>query len=677
MDKALVDLIKISNVTGKDPALVQGGGGNTSVKTADGKYMYIKASGTALKDMNQKQGWRRLRLDSVLSIVEDKSLARFDAAVREPEVVNRLLLACDDGIETGARPSVEAHLHAFLDKCVIHLHPIVVAAYVNARNGKAELENLFKKSEIRNPKSEISLPLLWVPYADPGFMLAKKIARLSGDYEVQFGRKPAILFLEKHGLLVTAQTADCALRLVRRVISLCSSKLKKSEIRNPKSEISTPNRQDITTAKLTIRKGVFDATGRYLPVTYFGKAGAVAAFMARKGADKLLATPALNPDELVYANGSAVWLEKCDAEMVARKIRLQVGKGQKPPVAFVVKGLGLFVAADKKTAPVIAEITTGSLIIRMNAAKFGGILALTNRQQNFINNWESEAFRKQLASASVKGELENRIAVVTGAGSGLGRSIAIGLAKAGVMVALVDIDKKAVEETAGKIRNPKSEIRNLPDGSQDFQTMVVTCDVTNETEARKAFEEVLENWGGLDILVNAAGVAPAYALVDMPADKWRFALEVNLTGYFLMAKYAAKIMIRQGIGGSIINLSSKSGLDASKNNTAYNATKAGEIHIARGWALELGEYGIRVNAVAPGNVFEGSKIWNPQYIKTCAKKYGIKPEEVIPYYVSKTALKREIIGQDVADAVVFLCSDRARTVTGQTLVPDSGQVMVR
>ena len=144
-----------------------------------------------------------------------------------------------------------------------------------------------------------------------------------------------------------------------------------------------------------------------------------------------------------------------------------------------------------------------------------------------------------------------------------------------------------------------------------------------------------------------------------------------------MAKAAARIMIKQGIGGNIINLSSKSGLGASKNNTAYNATKAGEIHMARGWALELGQYGIRVNSVCPGNVFEGSKIWNPEYMKICATKYGIKPEEVIPYYVNQTALKREITGQDVADLVVFLCSDKARTITGQTMVADSGQVMVR
>jgi NAD(P)-dependent dehydrogenase (short-subunit alcohol dehydrogenase family)/rhamnose utilization protein RhaD (predicted bifunctional aldolase and dehydrogenase) len=664
MDKALADLIRISNVTGKDPTLVQGGGGNTSVKTADGKYMHIKASGTALKNMNEKQGWRRLRLAPVLSIIADKSLARLDARTREPEVVNRLLLACDDNITTGARPSVESHLHAFLDRCVIHLHPLVVAAYVNARNGRAELEELFEK------ESAAGGPPLWVPYADPGFMLAKKIARLAGDYRRQFGKRPAILFLEKHGVFVTAQTAEAALRLVRKVIKRCSSKLRNFRLQISDFKISVSNRQNITAAKLAIRKAVFDAAGQYLPVTYFGRSEAAAALMARRDAGRLLGTAALNPDELVYANGSAMWVDKCDANIIAAKLKKLISKGQKPSAAFVVKGMGLFVAADKKTAPIVAEITTGSLAVRMNAVKFGGIMALTKREQEFINNWESEAFRKQLAAASVKGEVQGRIAVVTGAGSGLGRSIAVGLAKAGAMVALADVDEEAAEETAGIIRKE-------PAVAGQSQTMVIRCDVTNEADVGRAFEAVLENWGGLDIAVNVAGVAPAYALIDMPADKWRFALEVNLTGYFLMAREAARIMLRQGMGGNIINLSSKSGLEASKNNTAYNATKAGEIHMARGWALELGEYGIRVNSVAPGNVFEGSKIWNPRYINICAKKYGIKPEEVIAFYTGRTALKREIKGQDVADAVVFLCSDRARTVTGQTLVPDSGQVMVR
>lgn len=264
-------------------------------------------------------------------------------------------------------------------------------------------------------------------------------------------------------------------------------------------------------------------------------------------------------------------------------------------------------------------------------------------------------------------ELKGKTAVVTGAGSGLGKSIAIGIARAGGNVVIADINKQEAEQACEQI---KSEIPGVT-------AMAVLCDVTKEVDVEKAFVSIKENFDSLDILVNAAGVAPAGALVDMPVDKWRFALEVNLTGYFLMAKHAAKLMIAQGTGGSIVNLSSKSGLDASKNNTPYNATKAGELHMARGWAMELGQHGIRVNSVCPGNVFEGSKIWNPEYIEICAKKYNIKPEEVIPHYVSKTILGKEIKGQDIADAVVFLASERSRMITGQTLVVDAGQVMVR
>jgi NAD(P)-dependent dehydrogenase (short-subunit alcohol dehydrogenase family) len=207
--------------------------------------------------------------------------------------------------------------------------------------------------------------------------------------------------------------------------------------------------------------------------------------------------------------------------------------------------------------------------------------------------------------------------------------------------------------------------------------MPVHMNVTDELAVARAFDQVVEHWGGVDIVVCAAGIAPPYPLVDMPVDKWRLALEINLTGYLLVAREGARLMQAQGHGGAMVMISSKSGLEASKANSAYNATKAGELHMMRGWALELGEDGIRVNGVAPGNVFEGSKIWNPEYIKVCAAKKGIQPDEVIPYYVNMTALKREIKRDDIANAVVFLCSDEARCVTGQTLVVDGGQVMAR
>jgi NAD(P)-dependent dehydrogenase (short-subunit alcohol dehydrogenase family) len=438
-------------------------------------------------------------------------------------------------------------------------------------------------------------------------------------------------------------------------------------LKHPKAgRIRSINQEEINGVTLCIRKAFHEATGRYVRMSYFCD-DAISAFCRRADARKLLSAGVLTPDELVYANGAAMWIDKCDSKRIAKRLCSQINKGAKHSVAFLVRNLGLFVAGGEKIAVTVRDIVLYSIIIRINAQGMGGIRSLSKREQDFINQWESEAFRMSLTVGSGQAELAGRIAVVTGAGSGLGRSLAMGLARAGAMVAVLDIDSKAAGQTKALFEKE----------NKDAQVLDVKCDITKQNAVTNAFSTVLEHWGGLDILVNAAGLAPAYSLVDMPVDKWRMALEVNLTGYFLAAQEVARIMIRQGMGGNIINLSSKSGLEASVDNTAYNATKAGEIHMARGWALELGKHRIRVNSVAPGNVFEGSKIWNRQYIKTAAKKYGIKPQEVIPYYVNKTALKIEIKGQDVADAVVFLCSDSARNITGQTLVVDSGQVMVR
>jgi rhamnose utilization protein RhaD (predicted bifunctional aldolase and dehydrogenase) len=395
INKALADLIKISNITGKDSTLIQGGGGNTSVKTADGRYMYIKASGTDLKDMNTHAGWRKLRLDSVLAIIKDKSIAKLDVYRRETKVVNRLLLACDDKLTGDARPSIEAHLHAMLGKCVIHLHPVAVLSFACAKNGKAELEKLFKKIENRKLKIKNSLPPLWVPYAHPGFALAKKIAKLNADYQNRFGRKPAVLFLQKHGLLISADGPNAALRLLRSVINRCAGKLK-----CPKADKAKPlNQEIIADVKLCIRRAFYEATGRYAVISYFYD-DEIAAFWRQKNAQKLLSPPALTPDELLYANGPAMWVQDCVPKKIARRLTSQIRKGKKPPVAFLVKGAGLFVAAADKIAPAVRDIVKNSFVIRTNASRLGGILTLNYAEQDFINRWEADAFRKKLANGA-------------------------------------------------------------------------------------------------------------------------------------------------------------------------------------------------------------------------------------------------------------------------------------
>ncbi len=405
MDKTLSQLIRISNIVGKDPSLIQGGGGNTSVKTKDGKYMYIKASGTALRDMNEQNGWRRLRLDSVLSIIKDKSIAQLDTYTREAEVVNRLLLACDDEVTSSARPSVETHLHAFLDKCVLHLHPAAVLAYACAKNGQTELEKLFKNEKLQP---------LWVPYTDPGFMLGKRIMKLVSNYQNHFGKKPATLFLQKHGLLISANSPDVALQLLRRVIKRCISKL-----RQPRAgKTKPPTQQAIARAKLCIHRAFFEATGQYATISHFYN-DAIAAFWRQRDARKMLLPAALTPDELLYANGPAMWVggakrkksrlgtpvDDCDSKEIAGRLASQIKKAKKPSVAFLVKGVGLFVAGKEKIAPTIREVVESSFFIRTNAFRLGGILSLNKEEQEFVNQWEPDAFRKKLANGSSEDEL--------------------------------------------------------------------------------------------------------------------------------------------------------------------------------------------------------------------------------------------------------------------------------
>ena len=275
------------------------------------------------------------------------------------------------------------------------------------------------------------MPLLWVTYTNPGFTLAKKIAQLVDDYQKRFGKKPAILFLEKHGLLISAKSPNAALRLVRQVIKLCDSKLKHPVVRDPRfrGDRLAPaqaggrgTRDEINKAKRCIRKAVFEATGQKCPISYFYD-DAFAAFWRQRDAKKLL-SGVLTPDELVYANGPAMWVDPMQrtddggrttddrgrrtedrrrknlTSDIARRLNSQINKGEKHSVAFLVKDVGLFVAGTKKIATTVRDIVSYSIFIRTNAARMGGILTLTKKERDFINQWESESFRMKVAAGS-------------------------------------------------------------------------------------------------------------------------------------------------------------------------------------------------------------------------------------------------------------------------------------
>ncbi len=374
MDKSLTELIKISRQVGKDPNLTCGASGNTSVKTADGRFMFVKASGTAIKDMSIKKGWCKIDLKKVRGIIKDEKLAKLSVQKREAAIARRLLAACEGNTKINSRPSIESNLHAFLDRYVIHLHPVAIGAFINSKNGKTELEKLFAGEKF---------PLLWVSYANPGYSLAQKIANLTARYRKKYKRLPQVLFLEKHGLFISASTAKKSLQLVRQVIKRCETKVLNPapRLRGGKLRVSGANRQKtIKKSKQIIRDAFFKASGKKQAVHFFHNK-IISAFANRAETGRLLKSGPLNPQEIIYCNGPAIWLEKTQNNKIMPHL-----KKRRLPAAFLVKNVGLFVIGGAKAALTAKQVVCGSLPARYNAQRFGGIVALTKSEQAFIRN---------------------------------------------------------------------------------------------------------------------------------------------------------------------------------------------------------------------------------------------------------------------------------------------------
>ena len=663
VEKALTELIEISRAVGADPDLVQGGGGNTSVKTSDGAQMYVKASGAELAELDSERGWAAVDLAEVGALGGARELLKLDAAEREARVTHRLQAAVSKPV--GARPSVETTIHALLGRVVIHTHPVHLNVLLCGKDTRDDVVKLVARAAA---KAGASLPPLWMRYTDPGFVLGAHLAKEITLYAAEYGEAPAVVLLENHGLFVAADSVKVALALSSAITDAARRKVGGGRINPLPAEITPAAEKDLR-ADAELRGALLRAGCAPVLLTR-DRTKLADGFVRDAECVRRAGRGALTPDQILYCREKPLVLSPPKSAGVAKRgasgkngaaiekaiARYRETHGADPRV-IVQRDTGVWYAAP--TPPkirVLGEVYRAAMaaIVRRGAPD---VKFLSRREADFVAGWDLHMPKQG------SGRLHGRVALVTGAGSGLGKGIALGLASAGATIVGCDIDVGGLEEA----RDDFPVGRFIP----------VPMNVTSEESVDAAFARLEAEVGGIDILVNAAGIAPAFPLVDFPLGAWQKTLDLNLTGYFLCARAAARLMLRQDAGGSIINISSKSGLDASKSNSAYNATKAGEIHLMRGWALELGVAGIRVNAIAPGNVFKGSKIWNPEYIKQAAKKKGIKPEEVIPYYNSLSPLGQEIEPCDIAAAVLYLVSEEGRRVTGQTLVVDSGQVMVR
>ena len=259
-------------------------------------------------------------------------------------------------------------------------------------------------------------------------------------------------------------------------------------------------------------------------------------------------------------------------------------------------------------------------------------------------------------------KLKGQAALVTGGAQGLGEAIALRLAKEGCSVAVADINADQAKATAEKIAKDTGA-----------KTLAVTVDVTDEGQVTAMVKKTVETFGRLDILVSNAGILVAHDIIEFPADKWKKVSDVNLYGYFLCAREAAKVMVQQR-GGSIIQMNSKSGTKGSFRNSAYAASKFGAIGLTQSIALDLAPHGVRVNAVCPGNLLDGT-LWQESLFDQYAAKWGISKEEVRRKYEEQVPLGRGCTYDDVCNVVVFLAGPDSSYMTGQAINVTGGQEM--
>ncbi len=643
----LKKIIELSNKYGSDENYVLAGGGNTSYKDSD--YLYVKASGTSLKTITE-EGFVKLsreKLDKVLTASYPD-----DTAKREEEVLKNL----NDAVVSGGRPSVEASLHGLLKfTYVVHLHPALVNGLTASANGKKEAEKLFGDS------------FVWIENTEPGYVLAKKCEAALKEKDVQ------IIILENHGIFVGADTTE----EVESIYADIMAKLKNASGAEP----------DISEGETDTEKAVAIAPAIRM-LTMEGNKGAVV-FSANKEALKVAASKeafaeiekAYTPDHLVYQGAYCLFVEKADDidaqyELVKKAIADYKAKYNQNPTIIVVEGLGVFAAAKtKKDADVALKLFKDALKIRVYAKAFGGAKAMPAELIEFLRNWEVEKYRKSVGASSADKVAAGKIMIITGSAQGFGQGVAEEMAKNGAYVVIADMNEEAAKVNAEAFNEKYGE------GSAIYAGV----NVTDEESVKAMYNKTVLNYGGLDVLINNAGIVRSGGLDDMTVKTLDFVTSVNYTAYFICAKYASKIMKIQNkfkpeYLTDIIQINSKSGLAGSNKNFAYAGSKFGGIGLTQSFAMELAPFNIKVNAICPGNFLDGPLWSDPvnglfvQYLNA-GKVPGAKTvDDVRKFYEAKVPMNRGCRVMDVVRAINYCMEQEYET--GQAIPVTGGQNML-
>jgi len=331
------------------------------------------------------------------------------------------------------------------------------------------------------------------------------------------------------------------------------------------------------------------------------------------------------------------------------------------PRVVVVAGLGLFTAGkDRRTSGIVDDIYHHTISVLGAASSFGRYVSLSAPDAFDIEYWPLELYKLTLAPPEK--ELSRRIALVTGAASGIGRAAALRLAAEGAHVVVTDLDAAGARKVADEVVATSGAGRAIGVG----------MDVTSESSVRAALDEAVLAYGGLDIVVSNAGIAHSAPIDQLDLADWERSFAVNATGHFLVAREGLRLLKAQGLGGAFVFVATKNVMSPGKDFGAYSAAKAAEAQLAKVLALEGGPHGIRSNLVNPDAVFRDSKLWSEDVRRERARAQGISVDDLEEFYRKRNILGRPILPEDVAEAVLFLASDRSAKTTGCTITVDGG-----
>lgn len=664
------ELLARSNRLGADPKNTNYAGGNTSAKGTEidpvtgqpVELLWVKGSGGDLGTLTEN-GLAVLRLDRMRALVDV-----YPGVEREDEMVAAFDY-CLHG-KGGAAPSIDTAMHGLVDAPhVDHLHPDSGIAIATAADGEELTRAIFGDR------------VVWVPWRRPGFQLGLDIAEIKAANPQAIGT-----ILGGHGITAWGDSSEEAEANSLWIIDTAAAYIAEhgspepfGGTRSGFEALPEPERRARAAALAGTIRGL--ASTDKPMVGHFTDSNVVLDFLASEKAPALAALGTSCPDHFLRTKVKPLLLDlpvtATVEEQTARLRELHAAyradyqayydahaTAESPairgadPLIVLVPGVGMFsYGANKQTARVAGEFYVNAINVMRGAEALSTYSPISDAEKFRIEYWALEEAKLQRMPRPKSHQ--GRIALVTGAASGIGKAIATRLAAEGACVVVADLDLDKARAAAAELGN-------------DDVAIGVAANVADADAVQAAIDQAVLAFGGIDLVVNNAGLSLSKPLLETTEKDWDLQHDVMAKGSFLVSKTAARVLIDQGLGGDIIYISSKNSVFAGPNNIAYSATKADQAHQVRLLAVELGAHGIRVNGINPDGVVRGSGIFASGWGANRAATYGVKEEDLGQFYADRTILKREVVPENVADAVYVLTGPELSRTTGLHIPVDSG-----